>query len=106
MVIVEDVPYAGASSAMVTSGKSIETRKDVWDAFGFTESMRKKLPSGHARNSDKKIRESDPGGWSTMVQSVLIAAIKEAKIHCPVMSQELVQVATDRCICTKSIDEV
>ena len=61
MVIVEDVPFAGASSAMVTSGKSIETRKDVWDAFGFTESMRKKLPSGHAQNSDKKSERATQG---------------------------------------------
>ena len=38
LVSVEDVPYVGASSAIVTSGKLIETRKDVWDAFGFTES--------------------------------------------------------------------
>ena len=55
-MLVDDVPNAGTSSAMVTSGKLIETRKDVWDAFGFIESMRKKLPSEHVRNSDGKIR--------------------------------------------------
>ena len=95
-MVVDDVPDAGTSSAMVTSGKLIETRKDVWDAFGFTESMRKKLPSVHARNSDGRIRESNPGGWSTMVQSVLTAAVKVAEILCPAMSQELVQDATDK----------
>eukprot|EP00731_Ephydatia_muelleri_P029461 Em0020g1105a len=95
-MVVDDVPDAGTSSAMVTSGKLIETRKDVWDAFGFTESMRKKLPSEHARNSDGRIRESNPGGWSTMVQSVLTAAVKVAEILCPAMSQELVQDATDK----------
>ena len=53
------------------------------DAFGFTESMRKKLPSEHTRNSNGKIRENNPGGWSTMVQSVLTAAVKVAEILCP-----------------------
>ena len=95
-MFVDDVHDAGTSSAMVTSGKLIETRKDVWDAFGFTESMRKKLPSEHARNSDGKIRESNPGGWSTMVQSVLTASVKVAEILCPAMSQELVQDTADK----------
>ena len=95
-MVVDDVPDVGTSSAMVTIGKLIETRKDVWDAFGFTESMRKKLPSEHARNSDGRIQESNPGGWSTMVQSVLTAAVKVAEILCPAMSQELVKDATDK----------
>ena len=60
-MVVDDVPDAGTSSAMVTSGKLIETRKDVWDAFGFTESMRKKLPSEHARNRDGRIRKFNHG---------------------------------------------
>ena len=57
-MVVDDVPDAGTSSAMVTSGKLIETRKDVWD---FTESMRKKLPSEHARNRDGRIRKFNHG---------------------------------------------
>ena len=35
-------------------------------------------------------------GWSTMVQSVLTAAVKVTEILCPAMSQELVQDATDK----------
>ena len=44
-MVVDDVPDAGTSSAMVTSGILIETRKDVWDAFGFTESNSKRVGS-------------------------------------------------------------
>jgi hypothetical protein len=54
-MVVEDVPDAGTSSVMVKSGKLIETRKDVWDACGLTECMRKKLPTEHMQNSDGKI---------------------------------------------------
>eukprot|EP00731_Ephydatia_muelleri_P003208 Em0001g3208a len=53
--------------------KQVETVHDLWQAFGWSQATKKKLPNEDLRKGDVLLKESGGSGWSTMVQSVLAA---------------------------------
>ena len=72
-----------------TSNKLLQNTNDLWEAFGWSEATKKKLPSERSRVSDETLQETGGSGWSTMVQSVLSAATRTAEILYPANSHSL-----------------
>ena len=59
--------------------KQVETMHDLWQAFGWSQATKKKLPNDDLRKGDVLLKESGGSGWSTMVQSVLAAVARCAE---------------------------
>ena len=72
-----------------TSNELLQNTNDLWEAFGWSEATKKKLPSERSRVSDETLKETGGSGWSTMVQSVLSAATRTAEILYPANSHSL-----------------
>ena len=73
---------------------TIKQVRTVWQAFGWIEATKKKLPNEDLRKGDVLLKESGGSGWSTMVQSVHAAAVRCAEILYPANSDSLLEVAT------------
>ena len=71
--------------------KQVETVHDLWQAFGWSQATKKKLPNEDLRKGDVLLKESGGSGWSTMVQSVLAAVVRCAKILYPANSDSLLE---------------
>ena len=67
----------------------LQNINDLWEAFGWSEGTKKKLPNEKSRISDESLKEAGGSGWSTMVQSVLTAATRSAEILYPANSHSL-----------------
>ena len=66
-----------------TMKQPLQGINDLWEAFRWSEAMKKKLPNVKSRISDESPTEAGGSGWSTMVQSVLAAATRTAEILYP-----------------------
>eukprot|EP00731_Ephydatia_muelleri_P012294 Em0006g1188a len=71
--------------------KQVETVHDLWQAFGWSQATKKKLPNEDLRKGDVLLKESGGSGWSTMVQSVLAAVVRCAEILYPANSDSLLE---------------
>ena len=73
-----------------TMKQPLQNIYDLWEAFGWSEGTKKKLPNEKSRISDESLKEAGGGsGWSTMVQSVLTATTRTAEILYPANSHSL-----------------
>ena len=72
-----------------TMKQPLQNINDLWEAFGWSEGTKKKLPNEKSRISDESLKEAGGSGWSTMVQSVLTAATRTAEILYPANSHSL-----------------
>ena len=72
--------------------KQVESVHDLWQAFGWSQATKKKLPNREdLRKGDVLLKESGGSGWSTMVQSVLAAVVRCAEILYPANSDSLLE---------------
>eukprot|EP00731_Ephydatia_muelleri_P007924 Em0004g262a len=71
--------------------KQVETVHDLWQAFGWSQATKKKLPNEDLRKGDVLLKESGDSGWSTMVQSFLAAVVRCAEILYPANSDSLLE---------------
>ena len=71
--------------------KQVETVHDLWQAFGWSQATKNKLPNEDLRKGDVLLKESGGSGWSTMVQSVLAAVVRCAEILYPANSDSLLE---------------
>ena len=71
--------------------KQVETVHDLWQAFGWSQATKKKLPNEDMRKGVVLLKESGGSGWSTMVQSVLAAVVRCAEILYPANSDSLLE---------------
>ena len=73
--------------------KQVETVHDLWQAFGRSQTTKRKLSNKDLRKGNVLLKESGGSGWSTMVQSILTAVVRCAEILYPANSDSLLEVA-------------
>ena len=64
---------------------------NLWQAFGWSQATKKKLPNKDLRKGDVLLKELGGSGWSTMVQSILAAVVRCAEILYPANSDSLLE---------------
>ena len=51
--------------------KQVEIVNDLWQAFGWSQATKMKLPNEDLRTGDVLLIESGGTGWSAIIQSIL-----------------------------------
>ena len=70
---------------------TIKTVGDIWHAFEWNRGTRKSLPGEGKRKTNTTLREEGSPGWSSMVQTVLSAAVQLSELVYSASSMALLE---------------